>query len=301
MRRAGQWLLIGVGCVLAGIAPARADSTDVPVPGEAQKLASAQQISMGASTITVDSFMSRQSEADLVAWYETFLPRYGWRLNTLPWQADQERLTSTIEQKIKTAQHDGGDLAALRKRLADSKDVSEFMRHQVYATRHEEHVLVNLMPVGEGMGIFVNRWTGQAWWNRPQSSTPTNICCSSEAVPTLERTLPFSVPRYPQARPMAQGTSQDTGRIMVVLSSADAADAVASYYRANMPRNGWRLIEDRTEPSASGAEAHVLRYQKPDRDCLLAIQRMTEASAAEPGITNVTVTIDPRSPSAAIR
>ncbi len=289
-----------------------ADVTDLPLPADAHPLARSQQVRIGTVTMTVDSFMTASGLEDTIAFYETSLPRYGWQVELLPWQEDQARVTSAVEKKMRAAQQDGEDVTALRKRVGEYQDVKEKMRQQVYASRHGEHVLVNFMSLGPSTGLFINRWSGSPWWERQRSGADAgvpgqaigpvkNVCCSSDTVPGLEHGLPFSVPRYPSARPIGQSTTAEGDRTTIILSCADDVPAIGTYYAAQMPRNGWQLVEDAVEPKGTAIAGRMLRYQKPGRSCFIRMARVAEPNGHEPGLTNIVITIEERSPSAGAR
>ena len=106
--------------------------------------------------------------------------------------------------------------------------------------------------------------------------------------------LPLSVPRYPNAKAIARSTPAGGGRSTVVLKTTDAAEAVADFYRHQMPSTGWKLLKEQPREGDDGGQTSVvLTFQKPDRLCVLTIQG-SSPSAPKQGETLVTVSTELR-------
>ncbi len=289
---------VRAGTLLAAV-PAGSDA-GVPLPPGIPALREPATVQVGTATLQVFSFMSGSDTHDLVAFYQETLPYVGWHLEQLPWQNEQARLTARLEKTLKERRRAGEESKETNATLTEFKQTQQAMQQQIYASRGSEHVIVNLWPLGEDQGtaVFINRWSGDRTWledSAPSSGdgsawagqgwTPTNACCSGQAVPGVN-VLPFLIPWYPGAKAVARSTSP-AGGTMVLLMTPDAAETIAVFYRAQMPSSGWKLLgEESAAGDEHGGPGHRLSFQKPDRACSLTIQ---PGATAEDGTTAQTM------------
>jgi len=288
----------------------RAAQAGLPLPPGVAALSHATTVDVGATALNVESFVTAMKEQPLIEFYQTALPNAGWQVEPLPWQEQQEQATKRLEKALK--EHRQAPEADQLKQLSkEFQQTTQDLQRQIYATRGSEHVIVNLWPAEKGTMIFINHWSGDRSWlegpvtngrhgaaQAPPASggwLRENVCCSGEAVPGLSGdVLPMSVPRYPNAKAIARSTPAGGGRSTIVLKTADAAAAVADFYRDRMPATGWKLTKEESRGSDDGKEtAVVLTFQKPDRLCMLTIQGSSQSTPGQ-GETLVTVSTELR-------
>jgi hypothetical protein len=283
---------------------------DLPLPPNAAALAQGTTVNLGATALNVDSYVTPMEIQALIEFYQTALPNAGWRVEPLPWQEQQERASQRLQKAIK--EHRQAPEADQLKQLSQEFErTSRDLQRQIYATRGAEHMIVNLWPVEKGTMVFLNRWIGDRTvitgpsvpngGNAAPSAEDAerwlrgeNICCSGQEVPGLSGgSLPLSVPRYPNAKAVAGSTPAGDGRATVILKTADSAEAVAAYYRTQMPATGWKLLNDKAKAGEDAETSVTLVFQKPDRLCLLTIHGAS-ASAQAPSQTLITVSTELR-------
>lgn len=161
MRQVHQ-LLVGV-LVLGGLAiPAQAE-LDVPLPERVSALPKPTQIRMGLKTLTVQSFMTELEADEVISFYEQALPKRGFRLDLLPWQAGHVEATKRLEEHLKN-NPDSPDAPTWKERLTEYQRTTEAMKRQLYARRGLEYVIVNFWPLERGTLVFINHSTGDRSW-----------------------------------------------------------------------------------------------------------------------------------------
>ncbi|MDP3703526.1 MAG: hypothetical protein Q8R78_04000, partial [Candidatus Omnitrophota bacterium] len=227
------------------LSASRVVQAGLPLPPGVAPLAQGTTIDVGATALDVDSFVTAMQEQPLIEFYQRALPKAGWRVEPLPWQAQQDQATKRVEKALKEHRQAPEAAQSKLKQLSEEfEQTSRDIQRQIYATRGSEHVIVNLWPAEKGTIVFINHWSGdRSWMGGPvpngRRSTPApaspdsggwlqeNVCCSGEEVPGLSgEALPMSVPRYPNAKAIARSTPAGGGRSTVVLKTADAAGAV---------------------------------------------------------------------------
>ena len=307
--RCTGWM--GVAAALWLGAAAAAGAAEVPLPPGVQQLQAPHHVDLGRTSMKVQAFISRLGTEALIAFYQQELPKAGWRVEALPWQAQHTEATERLKKTV-TYHRDKPEGPELEQQLSDFEQTAKGMRGEIYASQGEEHVIVNLWPGRDAAGstmVFINRWTGdRRWMERKQpaggpglpaagsaagSSWPaTNVCCSGEEVPGLTAGLPFAVPRYPGARAVAKSAPASGASATVLLMTPDSGEAVAGYYRKQMPLNGWTLAQASQDSSTDSGDTQVLTFEKPDRRCELTIaDEPASAGSGKAPQTTVTVSI----------
>ena len=318
MRQHSTLLLIVVWGLQALTASAYAEPA-IPMPQEASPLSETHEVRVGSGILEVQGFATTMDLASLEAFYEKALPKAGWRIEPLPWQAQQTHITTELEHTMKMDRAAAAD-PKLREHLRRSQEAQEALRQELYASQGREHVILHFMPFGSGqMAVFINRWTGDAEWmasglgatSSPMASwlNQPNVCCSGQEIPDSQGSLPFGIPRYPGAKLLSKSTPKSGDSASLLLKTPDAGGAVADFYRKQMAYNGWepfdigeRVSQMASEGATAGAPKppEVLMYRNARQLCGLTIQvgSAHEASAApssgEPPGTLVTIMIMPR-------
>lgn len=325
---------VAVSATVQAASPSGGSQAAVPLPRGVRGLAEPVRVDLGASTLDVQSFIVRMDEEALIAFYRKALPEAGWRIERLPWQADQEEAASRWKRAL-TYHRDALDEAQreeAQERLAKLEQGKDAMRRQLYATKGVEHVIVNLWPgASKETTVFINHWYGGRQWlgvgARPPTNSlvgpasalgkgaaepnrslhtegssqlvgglpMTNVCCSAEEVPDLAGVLPFSIPRYPGAKAVARATPQGGVSTTVLLRVPGEERAVTDFYRSEMPVNGWKLTQEAVPDEGTGTGVRRLVFQRPDRICELTIAPVAPGKAdAGEGHTLVTISVRPR-------
>ena len=278
----------------------------MPMPHEASLLSEINEVRVGSGLLEVQGFATPMDPASLEAFYEKALPKAGWRIEPLPWQAQQTRITTELEHTMKMDRGAAED-PTLQATLQRFQDTQEALRSELYASQGREHVILHFMPFGSGQtAVFINRWTGDAEWmtsglgatSSPMASwlNQPNVCCSGSEIPDSQGSLPFGIPRYPGAKLLSKSAPKSGDSASLLLKTPDADDAVAGFYRQQLASNGWEPFSTR-EPlnqlAGHGSDARmprglqVLMFRNARQLCGVTIQ------AGSTG-TLVTISVMPR-------
>ena len=167
MRRLAVSLVTVLG-LLGWVTASSGATTVIPLPRGVARLPEPTQVDVGAGTVYVQAFSVTMKEDALVAFYEQALPRAGWRLEKLPWQADQDKAVHGLKRALAYygKAMDEPQRQQVEARLARLEEGAQVMRSQLYATNGLEHVLINLWPLEDAKGttVFLNRWSGSRHW-----------------------------------------------------------------------------------------------------------------------------------------
>jgi len=140
----------------------------VPLPRGIGGLPEPTRVDIGHSTMFVQGFGIMMDAQDLIGFYETALPKAGWQVRQLPWQADHEQAVETLKRALRYYGRAMGTEAreAAEARLEHLKQDEGMLRRQIYATDGMEHLIVNLWPMkdDDGTMVFLNRWSGDKRW-----------------------------------------------------------------------------------------------------------------------------------------
>ena len=256
------------------VSGAQAAEITVPLPSRVvTRMPGPYQVQLGSRAMAVSGFVTDLSDQDLLTFYQERLPHAGWRLETLPWQAEHGAAMAQLQQAA-AAQPEGADSQQLQRQLASMEQTARGMKRQLYASQGTERIIVNLLPVAGGTMVFLNRWT-ESEGEKPGSRafTSANVCCSSEAVPGMSERLPFGVPTYPGARVLASGTPQTGGSSATVLVTPDEPQAVMAFYARAMSEQGWQPDDERSDEAGGTAELLVAVYRRQGTICRLSSQR----------------------------
>ena len=332
MVRIAGWLfgMFSIGLLWQTALPRVEAEAEFPLPAGVSRLREPTQVDVGSSTLFVQMFLTDMEEGALMTFYRKALPKAGWKLGWLPWQAGHASARQRMERAL-ALRRDLPDTARAKLRQVSETltQTAQAMQKQLYATRGTEHVIVNLWPMEQqGTMVFINRWGGsRAWMDakaKPQWATSvpaprpagiqdhpastgspeafaqsggpmTNVCCSADEVPDLQGPLPFFIPRYPQARAIARSSSQSGQQTTVLLMAPASAAQIAAYYQTEMPRDGWELLKEQRASPRDGATAQTLAFRKPGRLCIVTIQGAAEGSSSEASQTMVRISVEPSS------
>lgn len=122
----------------------------------------------------------------------------------------------------------------------------------------------------------------------------SNPCCSGAIVPAGLRHMPSSVPQYPNGRLFVSGSIPEMGMgdgaKMEFYYTGDSTEAVADFYRAQMPQYGWQpdTVPLGAMPEAGAgmagmgsAKSEALAFRVGKASCLVSVvqvQGMPEGS-----------------------
>ncbi len=213
-------------------------SLDISLPADVAPPLMRTQVWLGAHRMEVLTFKTRLKEEELARFFEQALPRDGWLIEKLPWQARSGML----------------------------------IREQILATKDQERVVVQMMAQGDRTLGFLNHWRADAVLPPgPNGKRPLNpadewllrqnVLTGDVAVPEEALALSPEIPRYPGARAVSQSRSDDDKDVTQLFTSSDSPDAVAAFFRAKMRSYGW-TVKQRNEPGASNeADRHFLVYE----------------------------------------
>jgi len=282
---------------------------EVPLPADVSKLDEPYEINMGSQPIQVQAFSTQLSAEQLRTFYEAALPKHGWRINLPPWMAQVQKQQEAVKQVVQQHPELEQDPAFARQTAGlNSGKLGEFMRQQIYAARGTERLLLNITPQeGHRNLVFVNRWqapSGDSQASLPVGPMPAakapeetgwpavNPCCSGESVPTALRTLPNSIPQYPNARMVSTGAAppSEAGRAAMseMYRTEDSVDQVVEYYRKHLAYNGWSEMEGMSAPpldqvlgpQAAQVNARMLSFRNDRGMCGVAIVENPAAATA---------------------
>jgi hypothetical protein len=256
----------------------------VPLPAGVPLPLATTSVQLGQRPLQVDSFTTELPPEALMTFYEQELPRAGWQLAPLPWQARHQEVMARLAQALDD-RPDLPEAPAMRAMLAQYQATAQALRRQMHATKGEQGLIVNLVRQGRLTAVFLNRWQGEPFWTAPSPSgaadvpaapsAPRHVLCSIDEVPATAVALPASVPAYPNARVAAQSqASAGNGATVLLLTPAQAAD-VTAFYQDRMPKQGWRLTRDAAVVVHSrGRAGRILTYEQrsPAQVCVLTIQ-----------------------------
>ena len=262
----------------------------VPLPPGTPLPADTVEVWVGSRRLTVDSFATRMAEGPLIRFYRDTLPREGWRIEPLPWQARHVAITQHLEQLL--AQHPQAPEAPEAKaQIERNRRAIPLLERQIYAARGPERVIIQLAPMGDRLEVFLNRWQEPGETGMSGASDPwlaQNALCSSDAVPRQHRLLEQLVPDYPAARIVAQSGDARNDDVTVLAMTRDAAETVAAHYTATLPSYGWRRVESSPVHEAD-TEHLLLRYEQARRVCLIVIRGVVPSRTGERTMVAVSI------------
>lgn len=277
----------------------------VPLPPGTPSLAEPRQVQMGAATLDVQGFVTEMAPDAVRAFYEQALPRAGWRLGTLPWQANQTAAIKQLEAQLTQLPADAPQAQEMRAYLEELRGTERAMRQQLYVSRGGEHAIFQFMAMGGGTSVFINRWSGDSSWLESRSSAAggrasgwpqQNVCCSGEAIPEAGVQLPSSVARYPGAKAIASHRPHGSDDSTVLFLTPDGTEAVASFYRKRMAYNGWTLTKE--SRGAEGDDRRRLVFRGRTQLCVVTLSGGQQDDDGRPAQTLIMVMVMPPLPQA---
>lgn len=304
MRRLARHWIGMVLLLQAGVPVVRAGQADLPLPAGVSALPAPTRVDLGSSTLNVYSVMAPMGEEALIAFYRDALARAGWSLGLLPWQASHHEATKRLEKAVtyhRDTLTDAQNTQA-QQMLEEFKQTRQRMQRQLFASRGQEHLIVNLWPMGSaGTAVFLNRWSGDRQAlaggsvvdGEPSRGTwpLTNTCCSGEEIPNLSASLPDGFPVYPGATAIARSTPPRGSRTTLLFTIPETVTKVNEFYDTQMRTQGWtRLTEKPSEALAHGSAARPQTYERNGTRAVLTILGIEEASPQ----TMVMVSAGPR-------
>ncbi|MBI2093965.1 MAG: hypothetical protein HYT88_04510 [Candidatus Omnitrophica bacterium] len=242
---------------------------EIPIPNRLLAPPELFHVRIGKATLSVQGFGTEDDPQTLLEFYEEALPIFGWTKLLLPWQAQQlsliDQLSLTIQNEPNTNRQ-----KQLQSLVQAYRNTAMALRRQIFATRGNERVIVNLLPMGKGTAVFLNRWAGdEAPWVGQQQHA-TNICCSEEGIDENTVDLPVSIPRYPNGRVISQAQSTASSQTLLLVTQ-DPIEQVRSYYQEQMVRSGWK----RREVQGAGykvQEEKRLEFERLGRYCAIELR-----------------------------
>jgi hypothetical protein len=143
----------------------------------------------------------------------------------------------------------GNEPAPPQQEAPEDPKIEEMKRQQLYAERGTERLMLSFTPQEKKTLVYINRWEipigGDAAAGASETSWPAvNPCCSDLSVPESARSVPNSVPRYPNGRMISAGTAPPMGRAPgssanEAYLTGDTVEQVQAFYRTQMSLNGW--------------------------------------------------------------
>lgn len=159
--RPNQTFVLMAVVIACGVTQTVCAASDLPLPkGAIALLSGPSEVRLGRRTMEVQSFSVEMEEEAIVAFYEQALPQYGWRLEKLPRRVQHEAAMARIERALST-HRDARGADKVETRLKEMRETQIALRKQIHASQGAEHVIVNLIAMGDVVGIFLNRWSGE--------------------------------------------------------------------------------------------------------------------------------------------
>lgn len=233
----------------------------------------AYSLVMGSQPVKAAGLRTTLSADQARAFYERALKKQGWTIQPVPWLEESQKQRAALEQRLKEHPEQASDPNTAA--MLSEENFQRFQnaaKEQLYAARGAEHLLLAFAPSGDKTLLTIARWEGEA--DNPlglpaspsgaEAAAPAwpaaNPCCGGgDEVPQALRTMPSTIPDYPNGRLVSSGGAPG-GRGRGVRSetylTADGADQVAEYYRRQMAYNGW--TESERSPGMSDAQAQQL-------------------------------------------
>ena len=143
-----------------GLTPRIPGFSDVPFPFDASRFPEPRAFEMAGVTLRIYGFAVTGSWERMADFYEQAFPASGWHLGLLPWQAHHVMVTERLERWLRD-HAESPQAPELRLRLAELQRTTRELRRQLYASRGDEHLIVQLWSMTDGgTVVFLNRWTG---------------------------------------------------------------------------------------------------------------------------------------------
>ena len=314
--RTTRWGLALVAALVCVAEPVRAE--EFPRPSDVKTAPPWCSLSIGSQPVKAAGLKTSLSMQQARMFYQKALAKQGWTIQPVPWMGEAQKQRQMLEQTLKEHPERGPQNAAEQEQLQSvlsSENIGRFQAaadQQLYAIRGAEHALLAFTMSGERTLIAVSRWEGDSRppleSPAPQTAEPVpawpavNPCCTGE-VPAAARSVPSTVPPYPNGRMVTAGASPaQNGRsiAMETYMTADSADQVAEFYRRNMGYNGWIEGEEPGSEDAGqrarqmfGAQAgqlswKTLTFRNDHGLCTIVV---TEYTGAMPSASPMAATI----------
>jgi len=132
----------------------------IPVPPGSINTSKPHEVQVGGQVLEVSSYLTEMQEDDLIDFYNEVLPASGWRVSKLPWHAQHEKNLRKFQQAF-SIHKDAPEAKQMKNRLNQYQAASALMERQIYAEKESDHVIINLVPRGDRMSIFINRWSAE--------------------------------------------------------------------------------------------------------------------------------------------
>ncbi|PIQ84259.1 MAG: hypothetical protein COV75_03090 [Candidatus Omnitrophica bacterium CG11_big_fil_rev_8_21_14_0_20_63_9] len=229
-------------------------AADVPLPPGQKKPAPVVSMTIGAQPMEGQFYAVKGTEAFVKKFYQEALPDRGWDVRPLPWMAQAgakaEELAKTLKEQSNAAKLDVETKAQMEQFSPAALQAAA--SETVYAVQDADRVMIRLLARGPAQTVvLVYRWHHESGAEEsplardPSSKDPglSNPCCTQDTVPAERRTLPLTIPRYPNARMISASRAPNSTPQMEMVSelylSADPVSDVLRYYREQMPLVGW--------------------------------------------------------------
>lgn len=281
------WLVIAGTLALA--VSAAAEPARLPVPNDVIELPDTYRVDVADTALGVEGYVTAMPVEELLAFYGKALSSNGWRMEPLPWQTQHAQAMDHIDEAMKKDPAVAQD-AAMQARQAQLQRTQRSLERRLHAVHGQDHVVVQLLPYpGEQTAVFLNRWSGQAGWERTASSPAgaDQSCCSGAPLAN-PGVLPMSLPQYPGSAVIAKSAGTTGDNATVALTTPDGADAVEAFYKKQMAYNGWQL----EQASTQGEGLRFLSFHNNSRLCGIVL-----GPGGAPGAqTLITMEVMPRPP-----
>lgn len=276
-------------CTLALATSAAAEPARLPVPNDVIELPDTYSVDVADTALGVEGYVTAMPVEELLAFYGKALSSNGWRMEPLPWQTQHAKAMDHIGQAMKQDPAVAQD-AAVQERQAQLRRTQGSLERRLHAVHGQDHVIVQLLPYpGEQTAVFLNRWSGQAGWERTASS-PADAgqpCCSGAPLAN-PGVLPMSLPQYPGSAVIAKSAGTTGDNATVALTTPDRAETVEAFYKKHMAYSGWQL----EQASTQGEGMRFLTFRSGGRLCGIVL-----GPGGAPGVqTLITMEIMPRPP-----
>ena len=247
---------------------------ELPAPPDVKAMPQAYSLMMGSQPVKAVGLRTKLPVDQARAFYESALKKQGWVLTPVPWLAESEQQREALRKALAEHPEHANDPQATA--MLSEENFQRFQnaaREQLYAVRGKEHLLLAFTPSSDKTLLTITRWEGSA--DNPlgmsQAANPAlaqpgvrpswpaaNPCCGgSGEVPQALRTMPSTIPSYPNGRMISSGSApggRGRGAMSETYLTADGADQVADYYRHQMAYNGWTESERPAGISESQAQ-----------------------------------------------
>jgi hypothetical protein len=276
-----------------------AGEPEIPLPPGVASLSEPSELTIGSTPLQVQGFSTTMGYRQLRAFYEKALPKAGWRIEPLPWQAHHARVERDFDQASRRDREAAEDpqMQAMKEKLDRT---SQSLERQLYARYGNRQLIMNFTTVGDRRVVFLNQWNGRAEWMemRPASAAAggtatseggawpkTNACCSDESVSETEvrRILPTTIPPYPGARVIATNRSASGESRVAVMETPDDRTLVEQFYSKHLAYNGWTELAG----AAGRLPRGMVMYEKDELLCGLALASAPTAADGTSGPSTV--------------